>query len=464
MSKGTTPRHSKPSEPVTIDLDATDVTPRDEAAADAAPDRADLEREEMTAETEAAAEMEASAPVSPEAGDAGEAPQRTVPPVGRGAADADGSRRSAGRSRLGSVAGGIGGGALAFVVLYGLQAGGILPAPGTGPATTLAGEVAELKGTVDGLAARIDQLPGDGGQSAIATISDRLGTLEQQIGQNTASGTAGQALGEIDAKVAELQKRLDGLAGGEPGVSADPTVIAELRARTDAAMAAAAELKGRADRLDAVVAGLEAKQAEVSRTLGTVAAKVEEPGRDLDMARAIASSGLKTAIDRGGPFAAELEAFASVAPEDPAVAELRDLAAAGVPTRARLVADFPAVADRMISAMNPLPDDAGIVDRLMASARSMVKVRQVGEVEGDSVEAIAARLEARLGDGDLEAALAEWAKLPEPAKAAAAGFGKDLAARARVEKMMRDALLPAAAGAIPAGDAAAAPASPATSN
>ena len=32
MSKGTTPRHSKPSQPVTIDLDATDVTPRDARA------------------------------------------------------------------------------------------------------------------------------------------------------------------------------------------------------------------------------------------------------------------------------------------------------------------------------------------------------------------------------------------------------------------------------------------------
>src|SRR5690606_8878743 len=107
---------------------------------------------------------------------------------------------------------------------------------------------------------------------------------------------------------------------------------------TDAAIAG---IRAEVERVAAALAGLEQKQAAVTQSLGAVEAKVAEPDRDLDMARAIASSGLKTAIDRGGPFAAELEAFASVAPEDPAIAELRDLAATGVPTRARLVAAFP---------------------------------------------------------------------------------------------------------------------------
>jgi Uncharacterized protein conserved in bacteria len=464
MSKGTTPRHSKPSEPVTIDLDATDVTPREEFVADAAPDRSDTEREDLSAATETEAEMETSA--FPEAGDEeaavreSEAPPSTPPhaaqTLGRDAEQV----RSAGGFGPGSLLGGLGGGVLAFLALYGLQAGGLLPTPGNG-SSKLAGEVVALQSAVDGLSKQVAEFPADGGAGALAAVTERLTALEQEVVAASDSG-AGQALGELDARLSELGKRLDEVAAGRTEAAADPAALAGLRTRAEATDAAIAGIRAEVERVAAALAGLEQKQAAVTQSLGAVEAKVAEPDRDLDMARAIASSGLKTAIDRGGPFAAELEAFASVAPEDPAIAELRDLAATGVPTRARLVAAFPDAAEAMIAAMNPIPDGAGIVDRLIASARSVVRVRKVGEIEGDDVEAIAARIETRLTDGDLEAALGEWAKLPEPARAAAAGFGKDLAARARVEKMMRDALLPAAPGSeAPAAAEPAAPAAPA---
>jgi hypothetical protein len=164
----------------------------------------------------------------------------------------------------------------------------------------------------------------------------------------------------------------------------------------------------------------------------------------VDLARAIAAAGLKTAIDRGGSFMSELEAFASVAPDDPAVPELRDLAARGVPSRSDLIERFPEAANRAIAAAEPVDPDASLVDRLMSSAMSVVKVRQVGEVEGDTAEAIAARAETRLLDGDLDAALAEWSALPEDAQTAAADYGDALAARARAEKLIAASLAPGA--------------------
>ena len=138
----------------------------------------------------------------------------------------------------------------------------------------------------------------------------------------------------------------------------------------------------------------------------------------------------------------ELEAFASVAPKDPAVPDLRDLAAAGVPSRANLIERFPDAASRAIAAANPGDPNAGLVDRLMSSALSVVKVRKVGDVSGDSAEAITARAEARLQQGDLEAALAEWRTLPEASQAAASDFGEALAARARAEKLIAASLAP----------------------
>jgi hypothetical protein len=49
----------------------------------------------------------------------------------------------------------------------------------------------------------------------------------------------------------------------------------------------------------------------------------------------------------------ELEAFASVAPDDPAVPEFRDLAARGVPSRSDLIERFPEAANRAIAAAEP---------------------------------------------------------------------------------------------------------------
>ena len=130
--------------------------------------------------------------------------------------------------------------------------------------------------------------------------------------------------------------------------------------------------------------------------------------------------------------------------------ELRDLAARGVPSRSKLIEEFPAAADKAIAAANPPNPDEGLMNRLMSSAMSVVKVRKVGDVEGDSAEAIAARAEARLMDGDIDAALAEWNTLPEASRAAASDFGDALAARARTEKLIAAAMAPAGSSPAPA--------------
>ncbi|MBV6651434.1 MAG: hypothetical protein KI789_17050, partial [Hoeflea sp.] len=93
---------------------------------------------------------------------------------------------------------------------------------------------------------------------------------------------------------------------------------------------------------------------------------------------------------------------------------------------------------------DPGDPEAGLVDRLMSSAMSVVKVRRVGDVEGDSAEAIVARAEARLLNGDLDAALAEWNTLPEASRAATADYSDALAARARSEKLIAAAMAPSA--------------------
>ncbi len=482
MSKGTTPRHSRPPQPVTIELDATDVTPRDEPGglpasierpsepgldpvasgrSDNLVEAAGSERAAEAPETALISEVGISEVGISEAGISeksssatadhaqtsrhtdgsifGREPSGTAIPSAR-----NDSSQASGRS--GVLLGGLVGGALALAGAFGLQVSGLLGSGGTSPdASALTSEIASLQRSISALSDRVDALPAGNGEVPIAALSTRLEALEQ----GASSAADAPALATIEDRLADLDARLGALGNGG---AADPALATEVEAaaqRSNEAAAAVASLDTRIAAIDSRIDDLDQAQtsalADLTARLAQTEVKLAEPSNELNVARAIASAGLKAAIDRGGAFMTELEALASVAPDDPAVAALREFAAAGVPTRAQLGADFPDAATSMIAAMHPQDPDAGIVDRLMSSALSVVKVRPVGEVEGDSVEAIAARIEAALGADDLDAALAEWAQLPDPAKAAAESFGKALAARAKVDGLVAAVLLPASA-------------------
>ncbi len=79
---------------------------------------------------------------------------------------------------------------------------------------------------------------------------------------------------------------------------------------------------------------------------------------------------------------------------------------------------------------------SGIGERLFASALSIVKVRNVGDVEGTGPDAITARIEDKLKKGAMKDAVAEWDTLPEAAKTAGAAFKARLDARIRAEDLL----------------------------
>ncbi|TIT01934.1 MAG: phage tail protein, partial [Mesorhizobium sp.] len=89
---------------------------------------------------------------------------------------------------------------------------------------------------------------------------------------------------------------------------------------------------------------LAALEQSVSQLSGKVEAQAAQP----KIALAIAASALKAALDRGAPFAAELETFAAISPDAPELATLRSYAEKGVPTRAEIAAEMPAAANAMV--------------------------------------------------------------------------------------------------------------------
>ena len=93
-------------------------------------------------------------------------------------------------------------------------------------------------------------------------------------------------------------------------------------------------------------------------------------------------------------------------------------------------------ADAMMAAAKPVDPNAGILERLLESAESVVKVRPVGSVAGDDPGARIARMEVALKAGDLEKAMAEYDGLPDAVKQSGAAFAERVKARIEVTKLV----------------------------
>jgi hypothetical protein len=404
MVTGKPPRRSKSSDdPVTIDLPAEETGT---SAAEAAPDPADAtpEPEPIPTETvsigtdttETHEEAHPSEPaIIPETE---EARAKAMPPLREPPRQP--VRQSPTTSTL--IASGIFGGLVALALAGGMQYAGVIP--GIGPEEKQAAapaddsELQALKAEVARLVSMQATAP-----ATDSTLADRIAALET---------------------AAQVQV---------PAAPADTAALDELRAQitlsNDAIAALRSELATNAETLSQS----QARLAEAEK-------KIEEPRNDVEMARAIALAGLKAAIDRGGPFISELDALKSVAPDDAAVQSLAPIAAAGILSRADIARGFSKTADAILAAINQPDPNMGITDRLLSGALSVIKVRPVGNVEGETPEAIVARIENKLQNGDLKGAALEWDTLPEVGKAASADFAAMLGKRVEVEATIGEAL------------------------
>jgi hypothetical protein len=323
------------------------------------------------------------------------------------------STGSSGHGMPALIAAGIVGGLIALICAGAVQYAGVLPVASSSKDNQ---EISALRGEIDGLKQTVANL--GAAPAPDAALQARVATLE------TAVKNAPQAAS----------------ADGSASTNADPASTQKI-----------ADLTTEVDQLKSSIAQTTQNQAstgaDINKRLGDAEKKLSEPGKDVAVAQAIAAAGLKAAIDRGGPFHAELDTFAGVSPDDPAVATLRNFADSGVPSRAELIHQVPEVATAIIKAsQSPAPDE-GWSDRLMASAKSLVTVRPVGNIQGDGVDAISARFEDKIRNGDLPGALTEWNALPDAGKSASAAFKQSIEARIKVEDLVGETLSKAIAGA-----------------
>ncbi|MFS8111955.1 hypothetical protein QD460_09565 [Rhizobium jaguaris] len=412
MVSGNPPNHSKPNdEPITIDLEAEEttraaaskeMTERNHSEPGNSPP-ADEAEVPLEAEKERAKE-DIDQPVADAAADEPKAAAEREPEPSRAEQTSVSPRQQGTTSGL--IAAGIVGGLISLICVGAIQYAGLLP--GGRAAKDNAANIAALTAEIDGLKRTVSNLAAAPAATPDAALTARVAALEAAATNNTAAagGSSSTGSADTDQKLAALSAEVEQLK---------------------ASLAQAAQSQASSD-------------ADVSKRLDDAEKKLNAPSQESAVARAIAAAALKAAIDRGGPFQPELDTFANVAPNDPAVADLKAFAQTGIPSRADLIRRVPDVATAIVGSAQQDDPNQSWSDRLLASAKSLVQVRPVGNVSGDSVAAIAARFEDKVKNGDLPGAVTEWNSLPDAAKSASAAFKQSLEARIRVEDLVGEAL------------------------
>lgn len=448
MAKASGKRHSKTEmQPVTINLEAEETKPEADFA-------------ESRAESDAPVDGGHAGPDDAQEGIASSIEEETAPDaeaapssedgIARAAVEEPGEERPAApetRRRGGSaLIPAIIGGLIALAGAAGLQWAGVIPQrqPDLSGLQQLPGAIGAIEDRLGKLEVSAADTSNAGGGSDIA---DRLSAAESaikalQTNMASAGGTGTEQIAQLSTQLDDVQSRIDEIASAQAALSKTDTgafadTLSEIEKKLDATTSAAASAR---DDLAGQIATLKSEVDQLSQV-------VHQQESQPKVAGAIAAAALKSAIDRGVPFTAELDTYAAVAGDGEEVAALRNFAAKGVPTQADLNKEIAGKADAMIAAARAPSGEEGVVARLMAGARSLVSVRPVGEVKGDTPEAIVARLEADINAGRLDAALNEYGALPEASKKTAGSLSEDINARLTadsiVAKTISGALVPA---------------------
>jgi hypothetical protein len=178
-----------------------------------------------------------------------------------------------------------------------------------------------------------------------------------------------------------------------------------------------------------------AASADVERLSARVTALESQETRTSQAAAAALAAAAVVEVSQGsGPFAEQLANLTALTPPSPELASLARLAEAGAPSRAALAASFPDYAARAASAARAPGEGAGLGDQITYAFSRIVSLRRVGEVPGNSVDAVLARAERQVEDGDLDRALSTLDHLPPRPRDAMAGWRARAERRAEIDR------------------------------
>ena len=304
-----------------------------------------------------------------------------------------------------------------------------------------AARLVRLEETLATLAAVSASDPQKGRIPQLAQLSGKIADLESAL-QTQLAATRKSITTELDSRLGQSAETSEAAKSGTVRIDRDLATVKTEAARTAQAVETlSAAVKGvQADTgtLKASVEDLTSQLKSVARPQDVTAAlapmtsklsgleqnlqgvvKNEDDRRTQSerMVLALELANLKRALDRGGAYANELADVEKTSGGKfnlAALAKFKDL---GVPTIASLSGDFRSLAHAAIAA-DAEPATGSVVDRLLASAKGVVRVRKVAAGADDKgAEAVVARIETALKAGRLADIAGEAQVLSPRAKA-----------------------------------------------
>jgi hypothetical protein len=262
--------------------------------------------------------------------------------------------------------------------------------PPASPTAADAGEVKELGTRVAAV------------ETAVKPIADHLTEIERGNAANAKATQEASARAETVAKAMADAREV----GAEQAKSQQGT-------RTEVA-----GLAGRVGALETQV-----------KQVGDQVAEASAPKQDEALRYALIAAGLRSALERGEPFTAELTAAKTAGIDSGLLGQLAPFASTGIPNVQELFRELGGLIPEMLKVSAPTAQEGSYLDRLQAHAERLVRIRPVGDQAGDDPATVIGRIERDMARRDLAAVLTELDKLPAPAQAIAEPWRKKALAR-----------------------------------
>ena len=274
-----------------------------------------------------------------------------------------------------------------------------------------------------------------GAQGAKATSTDEISSRLDKIEQAMQAPHVDQALAarvaaaEAQSKslgdsLAALNRRLDEVA------AASQSALAQAKAAAVAADGIKNATQTGVQRSD--VEALNNRIAALESTIKSLAADVAQRTSSADDRAArltVAAEALRAAVERGAPYQAELAAAKALGADQNATALLEPFAANGMPNAAALARELALLTPSLLQASGAAPSESSFLGRLETHAQKLVRITPIDAPAGDDPSSVIARINIDAVRGDIAAALADIARLPDSARALTASWVKKAEAR-----------------------------------
>jgi hypothetical protein len=272
--------------------------------------------------------------------------------------------------------------------------------------------------------------------SALDALEKRVGSIENMLANLPQSNNnvtqrltvVENAMKSLDVALSALSKRNDDIADDMSRLSAQADAAQKMAMQLRDSALAAKESSAAIDA--AQVNGLQQRIAALEQSAKAVRTEIDKIGvMEKSTRLALTADTLRSVVVSGAPFQREFVQAKSLAADEKMLAPLEPFATSGVPRETALVQELRTLIPEIQKAIDAQTPAGGFLDRLKANADKLVRIHPVNAPPGDTPSDVLARLELAAAHADLSAALTEFKKLPEAARAPAQAWITKVQAR-----------------------------------